>query len=324
MPTPQDLFAPPSSLRRLQIEVTTFCNLMCEECSRTIAINKGEWIDKHMTLEEFKRLVRNSPPAEILVLQGVGEPSLNPELVEITRFARDTGRFKHITLNTNAVTRSMDYFRELKEAGLGYVCISVDSLNDEIANLCRYGTKTDKLKTRIREIYKEFGTLVISVVGSQLNYFDLPQTLFELNRIGEDIHPDRQFVVEVVPVIDYKDQTSNQPHNSLSSDETRRLSDILKLLAPKLPRLHAHVNAGVVTNNKQGQICGRPFVSPYITVDGFMTPCCTTFDPGHYQHTNLHFMSMDQAWRSPPVQEWLRSYHARGHPICEGCAFKLN
>ena len=77
----EDLFKVPERLRRLQIEVTTLCNLFCQECSRTVGVQAGTWTDKHLSLENFQKLIENSPPAEVLVLQGVGEPTLNPELL---------------------------------------------------------------------------------------------------------------------------------------------------------------------------------------------------------------------------------------------------
>lgn len=315
---------PPEELRRLQIEVTTHCNLLCEECSRTVALKQGKWVDKHMSTEEFERLIMNSPPADTLVLQGVGEPSLNPQIIEMTRFARQSGRFRYITLNTNAVTRSREFFQELRDAGLSYVCVSVDSLETEVANKCREGTKVDKLVQRIRELYADFGSVVVSMVVSKLNYFDLPRTLETLNRLGEEINPRDRFTVEMVPVIDYKPASSNLPRNTLSHDEIYRLRKIIEQLSPLLPRLILSLNAGILTRIKEGALCARPFFSPFITVSGFMTPCCTVFDPGIYQYTNLHNMTMAEAWVSDPVQKWLTDYREqRGNTICDGCVFKV-
>ena len=77
---------PPEQLRRLQIEVTTYCNLFCKECSRTMGLNAGTWVDNHLSQAKFERLIEHSLPAEILVLQGVGEPTLNPDMIgKITR-----------------------------------------------------------------------------------------------------------------------------------------------------------------------------------------------------------------------------------------------
>ena len=317
----EDLFKPPERLRRLQIEVTTSCNLFCQECSRTIGVREGTWNDKHLTLENFDQLIENSPPAEILVLQGVGEPTLNPELLQITASARASGRFKYITLNSNAVTRTPEYFRQLREAGLDYVCVSVDSFNAEVAERCRSGTRVPKLKRLLREIYQEFGVIVISMVASKLNMFDLPATLEELNTMGEALFPTKRFTVEIQPVINYQDDTSNQPRTMFNSRELEMLRDMLAAIGDALPRLILNLNTASIDKPKPGQRCGRPFFSPFITVDGFMTPCCTSFDPATYQHTNILYTPMTEAWSSAPVNGWLKKFLDEGDDICRGCCF---
>lgn len=319
----EQLLQPPERLRRLQIEVTTLCNLFCAECSRTIGLNEGTWKDRHLSLGKFNQLIENSPPAEILVLQGVGEPTLNPELLEITAAAKASGRFKYITLNSNAVTRTPDYFRQLREAGLDYVCVSVDSFNPEIAERCRSGTRVPKLKRMLRDIYREYGHIVISMVASKMNMFDLPATLAELNAMGEELFPAKRFTVEIQPVIDYKDETSNQPHTMLNARELAILRDMLKAVGEALPRLIVTLNTATIEQRKTGTRCGRPFFSPFITVDGFMTPCCTSFDPATYQHTNILFTPMAEAWKSDAVKSWLARYFMEGDEICKGCCFDI-
>ncbi len=323
MSSREKLFAPPKRLRRLQIEVTTLCNLFCQECSRTVGVHAGTWEDKHLSLANFKTLIENSPPADILVLQGVGEPTLNPDLLEMTAHARASGRFQYITLNTNAVTRTPDYFSRLREAGLDYVCVSVDSFNAEVAERCRSGTKVAKLRRMLRAIYREFGHIVISVVASKLNMFDLPATLAELNALGEDLFPDKRFTVEIMPVINYKSGESNQPRTTLDLQEIRMLGEMVSVIGPALPRLIMVVNATTIKAPKPGQRCGRPFYSPFITVDGYMTPCCTSFDPATFQHTNILFTPMVEAWKGPVIQDWLRRYLRQGDAICEGCCFDM-
>jgi MoaA/NifB/PqqE/SkfB family radical SAM enzyme len=323
MSTIEDLFRPPERLRRLQIEVTTLCNLFCQECSRTIAVQEGTWKDKHLSLENFETLVANSPPADVLVLQGVGEPTLNPELLEITASARASGRFKHITLNSNAVTRTPDYFRRLREAGLDYICVSVDSFNPEVAERCRSGTKVPKMKHLLREIYREFGHIVISVVASKLNMFDLPALLDELDTMGEELFPNKRFTVEIQPVINYKTEATNQPRTMFNRAELEMLRNMLKAIDDALPRLAVVFNTATIEAPKPGHRCGRPFFSPYINVDGFMTPCCTSFDPATYQHTNILFTPMVDAWKSPVIQDWLSHYFRAGDEICKGCCFDI-
>jgi len=321
--TADGLLAPPRKLRRLQIEVTTHCNLACVECSRTVGVRAGTWTDTHLGLAQLKTLIANSPPAEILVLQGVGEPLLNPELVAITAYARTSGRFRLITLNSNAVTRDIDYFRRLRQAGLNYVCVSVDSFHPDIAEACRGGTRVAKLKSQFVAIYREFNAVVVSMVASRLNLFDLPQTLRELDELGAEVFVDRRFVVEIQPVIDYQPAGANVPSNALDRGQLAMLKRMIETIQPALPRLALQLNTATIDQPHRGTRCARPFFSPFITARGYLTPCCTTFDPAIYGHTNILMMTMAEAWTTPAVRDWLARYLNRGDAICEGCCYNI-
>ncbi len=314
---------PPEQLRRLQIEVTTYCNLFCQECSRTVGLNAGQWVDSHLSQAKFERLIEHSFPAEILVLQGIGEPTLNPDLIGMVRYAKESGRFKHLTLNTNAVTRTPEYFAELRDAGLSYVCVSVDSMNPIIAERCRSGTKLEKMKSMLWDIYRTYGVIVISMVASKLNWFDIPNTLAELDAMGRELFPGKQFTVEIQPVISYQADGSNAPTSTLNGRELALLRDILFRMRSEIPHIRLVLNTATIEEHDGVKRCARPVFSPYITVDGYMTPCCTTFDTSIYQHTNILFTPMEEAWVSPPVRDWLRNYLMNGDKMCEGCCFDI-
>src|SRR5262249_2807499 len=67
--------------------------------------------------------------------------------------------------------------------------------------------------------------------------------------------------------------------------------------------------------------CSRPFRSPYVTIDGYLTPCCTSFDPAVLGHTSVVALPMADAWRQPGVRTWVADCFARDPAICIGCCF---
>jgi hypothetical protein len=135
--------------------------------------------------------------------------------------------------------------------------------------------------------------------------------------------PTKRFTVEIQPVINYQDDTSNQPRTMLNRRELEMLRNMLAAIGDALPRLILSLNTSPIEKPKPGQRCGRPFFSPFITVDGFMTPCCTSFDPATYQHTNILYTPMTEAWSSPPVKGWLEQFFDEGDEICQGCCFDM-
>ena len=65
MPT-ANLFAAPERLKRLQIEITTGCNLRCGGCQRTIGMEEGTWRNAHMPVARFAAVLNNAPPSDVI------------------------------------------------------------------------------------------------------------------------------------------------------------------------------------------------------------------------------------------------------------------
>ena len=166
------MFFPPQD-RIFQIEVTTQCNLKCEGCSRTVGINAQNWKNQHMPVEIFRRAVENTRLAQAIILQGIGEPTLHPQLPELISIAAEAKKFHTIAFYTNALARSIEYYDELKRRGHNLVTVSVDSLNQSVADLCRAGTDVKKLLQRLCELYYTHApNMNISLVLSRKNLFD--------------------------------------------------------------------------------------------------------------------------------------------------------
>src|SRR3546814_851148 len=136
-----NLFAAPSAIHKLTIEITTLCNLKCAGCPRTMGIANDTWIDQHMDLTRFSRILEGWPVTEFVTLHGIGEPTLHPQFVELVAMARQSGKFKRMKVTSNGITRSADYYAEAVAAGLNEFWISVDSFDPVIAERMRSGTK---------------------------------------------------------------------------------------------------------------------------------------------------------------------------------------
>jgi MoaA/NifB/PqqE/SkfB family radical SAM enzyme len=311
--TQQPLIDSISFFHRFQIEITTDCNLKCAECPRTVGIAEGSWTSRHMPIEEFRQLVKHAPYASVAVLQGVGEPTLHPQFEEFISIIKSSGKFQFIALNTNALTRSVDYYKRLFDLGLTSLSISVDSLNQEIAAICRFGTKVEKLKQRIVDLAAISPDISISMVASKLNFYDIPDTLAWLNSIG-------RFLVEIQPAIDYK--KDNHQTNALSKDEIAELVKNIHAAKARLPNISLGLPPSMQIQQESFVAkCNRPFLAPYVTLNGFLTPCCTTYDESLFGHSNLIKEDIAVAWRRPAVSAWLHAYVKKTPDICKGCCF---
>ncbi len=302
-------FVVPARLRRLQIEITTGCNLHCAGCQRTLGMVAGNWRNAHMPAKRLAAILDNAPPADALILQGIGEPTLHPELPALVASARATGRFGVISFNTNALVRDSDYYRDLQAAGLNHVSISVDSLDAPTAAATRAGTDCARLGNAIQALIGLFGpTVTLSIVLSRHNIEELPALLRQLYALGGRY-------IEVQPLIGYGAPT--QPL-CLTAQELAVARRAIAEAAAALPGLQMLPAAALTPT---GGRCRRPLHAAYVTVDGFLTPCCTTNDASLFGHANLAEANFAALWQSEGVAGWLNGFVDREPTLCAGCAF---
>src|ERR1700744_2426131 len=156
-------FTAPTRLRRLQIEITTGCNLRCAGCQRTLGMAAGTWGNAHMAMSRFAAILANPPPADTVILQGIGEPPLPPDLPALVAAARQCGKFHAISFNTNGLVREHEYYRALRDAGLNHVSVSVDSLDPATAELARGGTDCERLSAAVPALLSLWPAATLSI-----------------------------------------------------------------------------------------------------------------------------------------------------------------
>jgi cyclic pyranopterin phosphate synthase len=122
-------------LRDLRISVTDRCNFRCVYCMpKEIFGRDFQFLerDQLLTFEEIARLSRVFVAfgAEKLRLTG-GEPLVRRDLESLVALLAGIGGVREIAMTTNGALLAAKA-RALKEAGLGRVTVSLDSLDDEV------------------------------------------------------------------------------------------------------------------------------------------------------------------------------------------------
>lgn len=306
------LSEPPIRLRRVNIEVTTWCNLDCPGCGRTICVGEGTWVNKHMPLDTFRRVVEHLPPVELGVLQGVGEPTMNPDYLEMVSIAKASGRFARLHCNTNAMARNVEFYVEMVERGLDNFSVSVDSLKPEIVELTRTGTNVDKLIDRLKMFHQLDLPFTIQMVVSRINYDDIFFTLHTLNQIGPR-------TVFIQPFIDANDSGKALPRN-MAILFLKRLENLSSQFGNLTIHASGFQSLGIKEKSLGLPMCTSPWLDPSINVDGFMTPCCVHWSPDTLGRSNLAELPYDEIWHSEPVRRFMASY-IDGPPLfCMNCS----
>jgi putative metalloenzyme radical SAM/SPASM domain maturase len=164
--------------RRLNIEVTTRCNLNCEMCIRRV------WKEEagDMDLETYRALLPAFSEVESVNFIGIGEPLLHQDLIEMIRLARShLSPQGQCSLTTNAVLMDEAMARDLVSAGVDDLVVSVDGARPETfaairrdATLDQVLGSVDLLAKAKADVSRSLPRLGFEFVAMKRNVSELP------------------------------------------------------------------------------------------------------------------------------------------------------
>jgi putative metalloenzyme radical SAM/SPASM domain maturase len=175
---------------KLFVETTTRCNLNCFMCVKQ---NRGSEVSEgDFSPELFARLEPALPHLEALILNGIGEPLLNPHLESFIRRAKKLMPASGwIGFQSNGVMMTHLKAVSLVDAGVDKVCISIDAIAPEQFTKLREGAEVDSVDmalsalTNARTLCNRPEVQIgIEFVAMQSNIRELPATLEWASRRG--------------------------------------------------------------------------------------------------------------------------------------------
>ncbi len=168
---------------KLFVETTTRCNLNCFMCVKQ---NRGSEIHEgDFSPELFSRLETAFPHLEALILNGIGEPLLNPHLESyIQRAKKLMPSSGWIGFQSNGVLMTNLRAISMIDAGLDRICLSIDAIAPEQFRALREGGEVesiDRALTSLNRARKQCSrpdvNLGVEFVAMQNNIKELPATL---------------------------------------------------------------------------------------------------------------------------------------------------
>lgn len=123
---------------KLFVEVTTRCNMNCAMCVKQT--DGGGEPEGDLSMPLFETLAPAFRGLEALILNGVGEPLLHPQLEEMIRAARKRMPGEGwIGFQSNGLLLTGERAESLASAGLDRVCFSIDGVSPETFRKVRGG-----------------------------------------------------------------------------------------------------------------------------------------------------------------------------------------
>ncbi len=136
---------------QVDVEISNGCNLSCPMCFRGKAEFKKKYKNIDLLMKEslFKKIIDEiggKVPALRLSLRG--ESTLHPKLAEFVKYAKDAG-IGEVSFLTNGSKLTEKYFEELVGAGVDWITISVDGINETYESIrrpLRFQETLDRIK----------------------------------------------------------------------------------------------------------------------------------------------------------------------------------
>ncbi|MHB8778487.1 MAG: radical SAM protein [Anaerolineales bacterium] len=219
---------PVTHLTKVYIEPTVACNLDCITCFR----NAWEQPIGRMTEETFETIfhgLKQMDPIPNVYFGGIGEPLFHVKTIEWIRRVKELG--VKVELITNGTILTEKISRELIDAGLDVLWVSLDGATPETYADIRIGTELPTILDNLKRLSKmrkashypkpEIG---IAFVTMKRNIADLPKVI----SIGKTLRAKYFSVSNIQPAT--VEMQADRLYN-------RTVRDIAYLQAPHLPTL---------------------------------------------------------------------------------------
>ncbi|MBK7440679.1 MAG: SPASM domain-containing protein [Bacteroidetes bacterium] len=261
----------------LSFEPTTSCNLRCPECpsglrafTRPTGMLKKDFFKE--TMDELGK------DLTYLIFYFQGEPYLNPDFLDMVKYANRKKIYTATSTNAHYLTDEMA--KKTIESGLDRLIISIDGTTQDVYQQYRVGGNLEKVLEGARNIVKwkkEMKSKTPFVIFQFLVVKPNEHQIEDVKKLGKEIGVD-EVAFKTAQIYDYENGSNLIP----TIDYYSR---------------YAKQDDGKYTiKNKMLNHCWKLWHSCVITWDGAVVPCCFDKDADH-RLGDLKEMSFKQLWQ---------------------------
>lgn len=311
-----DKVAYPSTI---MLELTNHCNLACSTCPREY--DYGKSMDKgNMTVEQAKGIIDEVwPYLDSIGLTGMGETFIHREIEEIVDYIKQKNKGIIISISTNAMLPNFIQSASKVIDKIDTIQISIDGLGDVyefIRNKASFENLDQNLKSLVELCKGSKTTLMLNMVVTKENYFQMPDLVRYANNIGIAYMDFSMFNLAAVTNIDssyYKFYSSEEFLNTINE-----LNDISE-------KTHSVTTNFNFAQGKGFQQCPFPWSHFYICWNGFITPCCAKPFPKELNFGNVFESKLIDVLNSNNYKKFRKLWFENKTPeFCYKCNFTSN
>jgi radical SAM protein with 4Fe4S-binding SPASM domain len=287
----------------ISFEPTTSCNLRCPECPsglRAFTRPTG-MLQKDFFSDTIDQL---SKELLYLIFYFQGEPYLNPDFLEMVKFASQKGIYT--ATSTNAHYLNDKNAKRTVESGLDRLIISIDGTTQDVYEQYRVGGKLEKVLEGARNIVKwkkELKSKTPFVFFQFLVVKPNEHQIEDIKKLAKETGVD-EVRFKTAQVYDYE----NDPNQLIPKNE-------------KYSRYKKNKNGVTEVKNSLQNHCWRLWHATVITWDGLVVPCCFDKDAQH-QLGDLKGKPFKEIWYNDKYVNFRRSIlqSRKNIDICANCS----
>lgn len=323
----------------LYLEVTNRCNLECRTCIRTYRTLEPPADLSLAAVRAILDQLRTGP--ERAVLQGIGEPLLNPEIFEIVGLLRERGA--RVVFNTNGTLLDADRRRRLVEEGPDELRVSLDAATAESFERVRAAPPRvfEKILSGVRALARAVresgrGPLIsLWIIGVRENERDLVPLVRLASEMGiGEVYLHRLVFQEDATAfgIARRDESLFAERDARVDALVEEAARVARDLGVRFQGSGAAAPAEVFERRahlspRPWSACRRPWTLMYVTANGNVLPCCIApFSTGDYPGIvlgNVFREPLAAIWNGERYREFRRALLTASPPeCCSGCGVK--
>ncbi|MBC7889928.1 MAG: SPASM domain-containing protein [Ferruginibacter sp.] len=287
----------------ISFEPTTSCNLRCPECpsglrafTRPTGMLERDFFTR--TIDEIHKELL------YLIFYFQGEPFLNPDFLEMVKYAASKGIYT--ATSTNAHYLNDATAKRTVESGLDRLIISIDGTTQDVYKQYRVGGNIEKVIEGAKNIVKwkkALNSKTPFVFFQFLVVKPNEHQVADIKRLAKEVGVD-EVRFKTAQVYDYK----SDPNNLIPTID-------------KFSRYKKNEDGSYSAKNKLANRCWKLQHANVITWDGLVVPCCFDKDAMH-QLGNLKNQSFKEVWQNENYKQFRRELmkSRKNIDICANCS----
>jgi MoaA/NifB/PqqE/SkfB family radical SAM enzyme len=310
----------------LYLETTNRCNLPCTTCPRTFEELEPA---ANMSWELFRSIVDQYPSIARVVLHGVGEPLMVPNLPRMIRHLKARGTY--VLFNTNGTLLNERRGRELIASGLDELRVSLDAADAQAFEAVRGKDAFDRIVANVQKFRALQRALAAEKPRVSLWLTGLKETIGQLPALVDLAHAIDVPEVHLQRLVYFPDGQGLARAEQALFGELDAGEEALIREAQARAAAHGIVfdasgatEPGTSLRRAEGErpwsLCTRPWTLMYFTAHGKALPCCIApFSMRGYDAFTLGDatqQSLREIWNGEAYEKFRRELLSDAPPTC--------